>query len=187
MKRDMLLLRALPPAWPSQEPRRAPPPTFAATPLRHHHARRVTDRSQPRHEPDGPSPFPTSACRAHARRLCARGPALRGLRSPGSALADVLAQYALAHTTRLALGWPVNGQVPGSPGASGMHRTVTPSSSLILASSLGSPLKCVIAKPPWIGVGSLGFLDAGAGKQAWNSAFESMLRVCSLRNAMARW
>src|SRR5438034_2436266 len=35
-------------------------------------------------------------------------------------------QYDFAHTTRFALGLPVNGQVPGSPAASGMQRTVTP-------------------------------------------------------------
>jgi len=47
-----------------------------------------------------------------------------------------------------------------------MQRTVTPSSSLIWASSTGSPLKCVIANPPWIGVGSLAFLVGGAVNQA---------------------
>ena len=51
------------------------------------------------------------------------------------------------------LGLPVNGQVPGSLFSSGMQRTVTDRSSLIFFSSSTSPLKCVSAKPPWIGVG----------------------------------
>ena len=62
-------------------------------------------------------------------------------------------QYALAQTTRCALGLPVNGHVPGSLLSSGMQRTVTDRSSLIFFSSSISPLKCVMAKPPWIGVG----------------------------------
>ncbi len=76
------------------------------------------------------------------------------------------AQYELARTTRLALGCPLKGHVPGSPGSSGMHRTVTPRSSLILASSAGSPLKCVIANPPWIGVGSFACWVEGGVKYA---------------------
>ena len=36
-----------------------------------------------------------------------------------------------------------------------MQRTVTLRSSLIFASSAGSPLKCASAKPAWIGVGKL--------------------------------
>ena len=50
-------------------------------------------------------------------------------------------QRAFAQTARFGLGLPVNGQVPGLPGSSGMQRTVTPSSSLILASTALSPEK----------------------------------------------
>jgi len=47
-----------------------------------------------------------------------------------------------------------------------MQRIVAFVSSLIFASTAGSPPKCVIAKPAWIGVGSLGFAFFGSAKNA---------------------
>jgi hypothetical protein len=44
-----------------------------------------------------------------------------------------------------------------------MQRTVTPSSFLIRSSTCTSPLKCVNAKPAWIGVGAFS-ADGGAVK-----------------------
>src|SRR5690348_10387846 len=117
-------------------------PSMAASRKR----RRVQARAKP---PPAIAGAAAAAARTNdMRRLYAVLPAAANR----GCLPDEAAQYDFAHTTRLGLGCPVNGQTPGSPGSSGMQRTVTPRSSLILASSAGSPLKCVIAKPPWIGV-----------------------------------
>lgn len=77
--------------------------------------------------------------------------ALFALTSQMRRAAISIPQYAFPNTTRPLLGLPENGHLPGSPRSSvenGMQRMVTLRSSLIFASTSGSPDQCASAKPP---------------------------------------